>query len=124
VQRSDQPDHGEATTLTGVLKAFEDDGYLGQFRAVDGGRVECLTCRSLSPAADIPAVALRRLEGASDPADMLAVVALLCPVCGTRGALVLNYGPESTPEDAAVLSDLEDARVGAGIGPTDAGLSR
>ena len=38
---------------------------------------------------------------------MLAVVALTCPNCAARGALVLNYGPVATPEDAAALLALE-----------------
>ncbi len=58
--------------------------------------------------------ALRRTEGASDPADMLAVVALCCPACDTRGTAVLNYGPEATVDDAEVLVGLEDERRGSG----------
>ena len=57
-------------------------------------------------AAEIPVLDLRRLEGASDPDDMLAVLALECPNCGLRGSLVLNYGPTATEEDAAVLLGL------------------
>ncbi|MEP6625457.1 MAG: hypothetical protein ABJC79_13510 [Acidimicrobiia bacterium] len=50
---------------------------------------------------------VRRLEGASDPADMLAVLALTCPNCATMGTLTLNYGPESTPGEAIVLQAIE-----------------
>jgi hypothetical protein len=50
---------------------------------------------------------MHRLEGASDPADMLAAVAATCPTCGTRGVLVANYGPEAMIEDADVLRALE-----------------
>jgi hypothetical protein len=50
---------------------------------------------------------MRRLEGASDPADMLAVFALTCPRCGTAGTLTLNYGPETTPGEVTVLQALE-----------------
>jgi hypothetical protein len=48
------------------------------------------------------------VEGASDPADMLAVVALVCPICKTHGTLVVGYGPEAGPDDAEVLSGLGD----------------
>jgi hypothetical protein len=60
----------------------------------------------VSPASAIVVHELRRLEGASDPADMLAVAAIACPACGTRGTLVLTYGPEATAGDDAVLSHL------------------
>ena len=53
---------------------------------------------------------LRRLEGASDPDDMLAVVGLACPHCSAQGTAVLGYGPEAAAVDAEVLERLEDAR--------------
>jgi hypothetical protein len=49
---------------------------------------------------------IRRTEGASDPDDMLAVVALTCPRCQTRAAAVLGYGPEAAEDDADVLRTL------------------
>jgi hypothetical protein len=99
-------------TLLDVLGRFTVDGFVGSFTPVDGGeehgRLRCETCRA-EFAANEPVVAeLRRLEGASDPDDMLAVVALECPRCATRGSLVLNYGPTATPEDASALLDLPD----------------
>ena len=53
---------------------------------------------------------LERLEGDSDPSEMLAVCAVACPTCGIRGTLVLTFGPESTREDDEVLELLDDAR--------------
>jgi hypothetical protein len=53
---------------------------------------------------------LRRLEGASDPADMVAIVALTCPNCGARGTVVLGFGPAGSPDDADVLGVLRDHR--------------
>jgi hypothetical protein len=38
------------------------------------------------------------------------VCAVACPNCGTRGTLVLTFGPESTREDDEVLELLDDAR--------------
>jgi hypothetical protein len=46
---------------------------------------------------------MRRTEGASDPDDMLAVVGLTCPRCGTQGTAVLGYGPEADPDDAEIV---------------------
>jgi len=102
---------GEAVTLVDVLDQFGAEGYQGQF---DGprGKVRCLTCRRETDPADVPVERMRRLEGASDPADMLAVVALRCPHCATSGTLVLNYGPESTPEEADILAALPEPAAG------------
>jgi hypothetical protein len=95
-------------TLGEVLAAFEADGFDGQFVARDGAVVDCVSCKTKTPAADIAGdYRLRRLEGASDPSDMLAVAALTCPSCGTKGTLVLNYGPEASAADDEVLRLLD-----------------
>lgn len=99
-----------AESLTDVLARFEHDGYAGQFRVVDAGKLQCLTCRAEVNARAVQLERLQRLEGASDPADMLGVAALRCPNCGTRGTVVLNYGPEATLDDAEVLIALDDER--------------
>jgi len=39
--------------------------------------------------------------------DVLAIAALVCPHCGSRGTIVLNYGPLATPQDSAILRALE-----------------
>ena len=77
-----------------------------------GGRIICFVCRTESDARDVDLSCLRRTEGASDPADMLAVAALTCPSCGAKGTAVLNYGPESSEDDAEVLYALHDQRPG------------
>lgn len=100
---------GEAQTLRGVIADFEQDGYTGQFGAWEGGRVRCFACDTEFPPAEAPVESLRRLEGASDPDDMLAVLPLSCPSCSTRGTLVLAYGPEASLEDSEVLAALPDA---------------
>jgi|GEM_PF-2545583 hypothetical protein len=99
---------GEATTLIDVLHQFEESGFGGQFDERDGC-VRCLTCRQSTPPDQISVHTLRRLEGASDPADALAVAAVVCPHCGASGALTLNYGPEATPGEAEVLLALPQA---------------
>jgi hypothetical protein len=101
-------------TLLDVLGRFTVHGFVGSFTptnahdASDSGRLRCETCRAEFAADTTVVTELRRLEGASDPDDMLAVVALECPRCGTRGSLVLNYGPTATPEDSAALLALPD----------------
>lgn len=105
----------DAETITEVLAALDREGYAGQLRAVAGGRIQCLTCRNEAPAAAFAIERLQRLEGVSDPADMMAVTGVRCPSCGIRGTLLLRYGPESTLEEAEVLRELEDAREGPGV---------
>jgi hypothetical protein len=102
----------DAETLLDVFGALADEGYSGEFAAaeVDDTRHGCIACSVCHQAfaADAAVVDdLRRLEGASDPDDMLAVVALTCPNCATRGTLVLNYGPTATVEDSAALEGLD-----------------
>jgi hypothetical protein len=99
---------GRPQTLKGVLTEFEADGYTGQFGARPGGMIRCFACRAEStPSATAP-TRLRRLEGASDPDDMLAIVAVRCPRCAAAGTLVLAYGPEAPLEDSEVLAALPD----------------
>ena len=115
---SDTSYASDYTTLAEVVSSFEADGYAGQMAAREGGLVMCFACREESPAADVDLFALRRTEGASDPADMAAVAAVECPNCSTRGTLVLHYGAEATIEEDEVLTALEDRR-----GPTDGGVA-
>jgi hypothetical protein len=93
--------------LVEVINEFEAGGFDAQFVPDGNGWLLCLACHQRSRADEVGVRALRRLEGASDPADMAAVVALECPHCGARGTVVLKYGPDATPEDAEVLRLLE-----------------
>lgn len=101
----------DATTLAEVTHNLEAEGFVGQFSAVDDGEVLCFTCHQRSPSFTVELDALHRTEGASDPDDMVAVGAVVCPICNTRGTLVLKYGADSTPEDADALRQLEDHRA-------------
>ncbi len=96
-----------AQSIREVAGAFERAGFRGQFASGEHGTVECFTCRQISDADAMPVEHLRRLEGASDPADMLAVVALTCPRCGTEGILILGYGPAAAAQDSEILERLE-----------------
>jgi hypothetical protein len=109
------PDAGRAgeppaeSTLTDLSQQLDAAGYGGQFRAQPDARIECLTCRQVTAADALDANDMTRLEGESDPADMAMVVALTCPVCGTAGTLILNYGPDASAEEADVLAALDRA---------------
>ena len=95
------------TPLLAVLAGYEAEGYTGQFNARDGGLIHCFSCGEDFPAVRCRDGDIRRLEGASDPSDMLAVIPVKCPNCSTLGVLVTNYGPEASVADAEVLVELE-----------------
>jgi hypothetical protein len=102
----------DSETLIDVLARFGREGFNGSFTPLEaegvseGARMRCGECRQAFAAEDAAVTELRRLEGASDPDDMLAAVALACPRCGARGSLVVNYGPTAATDEAAVLMSL------------------
>lgn len=97
----------DATPVGEIVAELEDAGFTGQMAARPGGTIVCFTCHLESPAAAVGLAVLRRTEGASDPADMLAVAGLVCPRCGAKGTAVLGYGPEADSDDAEVLRHLD-----------------
>jgi hypothetical protein len=111
------PDPSDETTLVEVLDAYRRDGWDGDVIVTADGRLRCSACgRDVDPA-DVILDSLRRLEGASDPDDMVAVLAVTCPGCGGRGTAVVHYGPGATEAETAVLLGLEDRRDGRGGAP-------
>jgi hypothetical protein len=100
----------EGTTLTEVLDAYGAGGFTVQFTATESVQLECGACGVASDPATVSMSSLRRLEGESDPADMIAVVALTCPSCGAKGTATLGFGPAASAEDSDVLGVLRDRR--------------
>jgi hypothetical protein len=98
------------TTMVDVVRAFERAGFDGDVVLHDDGTVGCGSCGGTVAPQDLEVHALRRLEGASDPGDMVAVVAIACPVCGQRGTLVIPFGPEGSAGEAEFLQHLQDER--------------
>jgi hypothetical protein len=99
-------------TMADALARFEAEGYTAQFGAVEGGLVRCYSCHTNCDPGTMELNEILRIEGASDPDDEVAVMALTCPSCGCMGTLVLKYGAEATPEESDVLRALEDRRDG------------
>jgi hypothetical protein len=93
--------------LDEILTALSADGFSSSMTALPGGDVRCGECGEASPAGDFAVGSLRRTEGASDPGDMSAVVAITCPRCSGRGAVVLRFGPEAGEADEDVLAALD-----------------
>ena len=109
------------TTLTEVLAAYAAEGFDAEFELVDGsGDLHCNTCGSTLVAEQVPLHSIRRLEGASDPDDMLAVCAVTCRNCGAQGAVVVRYGPGATIEEAEFLGRAKDRRDDAAAPPDSA----
>jgi hypothetical protein len=110
---TDQP--SDNTTLTEVLAGYAAAGYASNFWAEANASVRCDSCQSVLPSRKLTMHSIRRLEGASDPADMAAVVATSCPVCGAEGTMVLSYGPGASEFDADVLLAISDRREAPGL---------
>jgi hypothetical protein len=112
------PDNAtDATPMGEALKRFEQDGFTAQLAAQEDAKVVCYECHTTSSAADVELCALIRTEGASDPDDMTAVAAVICPHCAARGTLVLHFGALAPTEHHEVLSALEDKRTASGVEP-------
>lgn len=105
---TDQP--SDNTTLVEVLDGYKTAGFVTDFWAEESASVRCGECQSVLPATKLAIHSMRRLEGASDPADMATVVATSCPVCGAEGTMVLTYGPAASEVDSGVFSALADRR--------------
>lgn len=115
------PDEGpsDRTTLTAVVDAYRAAGFAGDFAVEEVGRpdgtfqavVRCARCASSLDPQRITMHSIRRLEGASDPADMVAVIAATCPVCANDGTMVVAFGPMASAADSEVLSAMRDERA-------------
>ena len=99
------------TTVVDVLAGYAEAGFAASFGAQEGGTVRCDSCGSELDAGGVRMRSLRRMEGASDPDDMVAVVALECDVCGAAGTMVLGFGPAASDADSDVLRSLQDRRA-------------
>jgi hypothetical protein len=100
----------EGTTLTEVLSAYEDSGFGSSFTVTDDAGLECHECLQVSRPEDVTMSSMRRMEGASDPDDMMAIAAITCPRCGAQGTITLGFGPAATGVDGDVLLALRDNR--------------
>lgn len=98
------------TTLSSILDDYAAAGFNGQFELTSESAVTCVTCGRDSAPAEYAMAGLRRLEGASDPDDMLSVIAVACPRCNAKGTLILGFGPNASADEASVGKQLRDRR--------------
>lgn len=101
------PTPAQDRTLTEILREMADEGWTGDFMALEGGELRCLSCREAISAEAVHADGSTRVEGASDPADMAIVIPVTCTSCGARGTVVAKYGPEASPEEADLVLHME-----------------
>jgi hypothetical protein len=100
------------TTLLELLDELAAKGYGGSMWVTESGKVRCGGCQAEFEPAELIVRELRRMEGASDPDDMLAVVGLECPVCGMKGTIVLHFGPEASAEEMEALTHFQRKAAG------------
>lgn len=120
--RATTPEMPADPSLVDVLAELDADGWSGQTMPLEGGRIRCLTCREEFGAEEVSADHVRRLEGVSDPGDMVIVVPVPCPNCATKAVLVAHFGPDASPEDSDVVAALDRSDAGGaepGTGPAE-----
>jgi hypothetical protein len=89
-----------------VLHRFEEKGYDAHLVPVEGGAVRVADSQTEIAADGLIVDEVARLEGTSDPDDMMLVAAVRLPDDGRKGTLVLAYGPIASDADADVLREL------------------
>ena len=97
-------------TLVEALEELRQLGFVEDIQVTEDGELCCRACGHCVHAEDMELLELRRLEGASDPGDMAAVLGVQCPGCGAKGSAVVRFGPEAGPGDEHVLRHIEDRR--------------
>jgi hypothetical protein len=101
---------GAETSLVEILSSYAAAGFTTDMFVAEDGRLECGQCGTTTAADRVEVHSIRRLEGASDPADMSAVLAVVCPSCNARATAVLRFGPEATEAEATVFAQTRDCR--------------
>lgn len=97
---------GDDRTLTDVLDETAQKGF-GSHAVGREGEIECGNCGELVNPAGVHVSLVDRLEGASDVADEMLVIAFECPRCGTGNSLTLGYGPNASESDQMILKSID-----------------
>lgn len=94
-------------SVGGVLRHLGEQGFATSF--VPGGQQAVLRCTNCDSETGIEHFTVhdeRRMEGASDPDDMVMIAALECPSCSARGTIVLGFGPNASEVDADLIASM------------------
>ena len=103
-------------SLLEILAYYAEGGFGADAHATDGGRILCGSCQSLITPERLDVHSIRRLEGASDPSDMVGVIAIICPVCNAHATAVLKFGPEASPDEIEIWQRTKDLRSSDTLG--------
>lgn len=96
-------------TVAHAINRLSAGGYTDTFRAeADGLHAIAAGCVHAPESLAVDEVV--RFEGISDPDDEAIVLALRCPVHGTRGTYVTAYGPQMPAVDAEMMRRLHAVR--------------
>ncbi len=95
-------------TLTEVVDAAKRSGFDTDFSTTPDALVRCGACENQSDPAAIERAWMHRLEGTSDPDELMTVSALRCPSCGAKGLLVLPFGPGADEVEGDVSRRLRE----------------
>jgi hypothetical protein len=104
--RSEAGVPSDNTTLLEVLAEFAEAGYRADAIAEPDAVLRCGVCRHAGAARDWHLDALRKLEGASDPDDTQAILALHCPNCGRGATAVVHLGPDADAGTVQLVTEL------------------
>ena len=115
--QSASEDPSDHTTLVEIINGYRESGFDSDFSALEGAAIRCDSCGAETAAGEFAIQSLRRMEGASDPDDMLAVIATCCPICSADGTLILGYGPMASGDDVDVATAMEDGRHNGSLAP-------
>lgn len=96
------------TTATTELDQLRDQGYDGDFVIREGPVVCCRDCDHCVEPEQLQMDVFRRLEGASEPDEMSAILAVTCPQCGHKGTIVVAYGVNASELEADLLTRLPE----------------
>jgi hypothetical protein len=107
---NDLSDAHPEPSVVEILRDYAGAGFNGDAFASEYGLILCGSCQSRLAASYVQVYSIRRLEGASDPADNLAVLAIICPVCQSRATMVLKYGPDASPDEVTIWHQTKDCR--------------
>lgn len=91
------------TTAVAEIDDLREQGYRADFVVGERGVVRCTKCRHEEPPEDVDVDVFRRLEGASDPDDMSVILAMTCRECGTKGIVMVGYGPRASADVGDLL---------------------
>lgn len=99
-----------ASSLDEVLVAARRQGATTDMSPTGAGSIRCGGCGSISRPDEVGREWVHRLEGSSDPDELLSASAIRCPRCDRVGVLVLPFGPLADEVEADIARRLPDPR--------------